>query len=75
MGREYVKRAPAARDWQQTILDLRWKLKLSDAELAKRIGIPYSTLLNLKHSAVLQPLHATGERIMDVYRVTFEDEK
>lgn len=75
MGRDYVKRAPAARDWQQTILDLRWALKLTDAELAKRIGIPYTTLLNLKHSSVLQPLHATGERIMDVYRVTFPERK
>lgn len=73
MGRNYTRRAPSDRDWSQTILDLRWKLKLSDRELADKIDIPYTTPLNLKHSSVLQPLHSTGERIMALYRQTFPE--
>jgi hypothetical protein len=59
------------RDWSKVILDLKLKTRLDYHELAKHIGIPYTTLMNLKQSAVLQPLHATGEKILTAYRAEF----
>ena len=73
MGRSYTRRAVPDRDWCETVLELKARLDLTDVQLAHRIGIPESTLLNLKSCVVAQPLHSTGEKILALYRATFPE--
>lgn len=73
--RDVTTRSFPDRDWSKLIRDLKGKLGLADRKLAKRIGIPCSTLENLKRAVVLQPLHSTGEKILRVYRVQFPEGK
>lgn len=59
------------RDWRKPLVELKRQLGLGDAALAKRIGIPRSTLKNLVTLVVHEPLHSNGEKILALYRVTF----
>lgn len=53
------------------LLELKEELGVGNGGLATRMGLPESTVKNIAHGVVHEPLHSNGEKILALYRVTF----
>ena len=54
-------------DWRELVILIRRKTGLSDAQIARRIGVPASTLNSWKNGNVKEPKFSRGLAAVELY--------